>query len=343
MIARGLFRGPLWVEQLSQIAGQFALIADSTVADLVVPRLLPALRERGLSIHLFTFPAGESSKTRRCKERLEDEMLERGIDRHSAVLAVGGGVTIDLAGFVAATYLRGIPWMAIPTTLLAMVDASHGGKVGLNTPHGKNLIGAYHLPQSVLIDPDLLTTLPEEQMRQGMAEVVKAALIGSPQLFERLERMGEELSLEVIEESIQIKLRVVREDPQERGLRRLLNFGHTIGHALEAATQYSLSHGDAVALGMRAEVWLSQEMGHLSEESSRAILNLLDRHRFPTHLSRDFESESFYRALISDKKSCTGRSRFVLLEGIGRPLSFGGAYCTAVPMKMIEEALSCIL
>ncbi len=343
MIARGLFREPLWMEKVAQLAGQFALITDSTVADLVAPRLLSMLHQRGLSTHLFTFSAGEASKTRRCKEELEDQMLERGIDRHSAVLAVGGGVAIDLAGFVAATYLRGIPWVAIPTTLLAMVDASHGGKVGVNTPHGKNLIGAYHPPQLVLVDPDLLATLPEKEMRQGMAEVVKAALIGSPQLFERLEQMKGEIAIEVIEESIQIKQRVVCEDLTDRGLRRLLNFGHTIGHALEAATEYSLSHGDAVALGMRAEVWLSQEMGYLSEESSRAILKLLDRHRFPARLPKDFENKRFYSALISDKKSHARTPRFVLLEGIGRPLSFDGAYCTPVPLKMVEEAVSWIL
>ncbi|HET6372645.1 MAG TPA: 3-dehydroquinate synthase, partial [Candidatus Polarisedimenticolia bacterium] len=245
---------PGWLSTRS-LAARYALVTDSNVAPLHARPLLAALTAAGLPTMLIEFPAGEGNKTRSTKEAVEDALAAAGVGRDAAVIALGGGVVCDLAGFVAATYHRGIPYVQVPTTLLAMVDASVGGKTGVDTPQGKNLIGAFHQPAAVFIDTEYLATLPGRDYRSGLAEVVKAGAICDADLFELLRREAPRLlardpSLvpEVIERSCRIKAQVVAADEKEGDLRKILNFGHTIGHALEAVTGFAMTHGEAVAV-----------------------------------------------------------------------------------------------
>lgn len=297
---------------------------DETVAPLFQDLLV----KTGLDISIFTFPAGESSKTRETKQRLEDQMLAKGFGRGCALIAMGGGVTLDLGGFIAATYCRGVPLIHIPTTLLAMVDACIGGKTGVNTPQGKNLIGAFYPAAKVLIDVDTLDSLPEAQMRSGMAEVIKYGLTLDPTLLEEsdLERR--------IFRSCALKKRIIEEDYQESGLRRVLNFGHTVGHAIELLTEYKILHGDAVALGMAIECAMSVEMGYLSEKSFLQIMQLLPLQEL--HM----EAEKLMEAMRHDKKSSLKSPRFVVLKEIGEVEPFSGSYCTEVNPEILERALT---
>ncbi len=222
----------------------------------------------------------------------------------------------DLAGFVAATYCRGVEWIAIPTTLLGMVDASIGGKVGVNTPLGKNMIGAFHPPKEVILDFNFLESLPEREWKNGVAEIIKYGLIKDPSLLEAPR------SHEAIKRSIAIKQEIVAADPKERGLRRILNFGHTVGHALELLSDYQLSHGEAVAMGMRVATRMSQ----LKKEEVERVEACLEREGFQEIPL----SEKILEVIKLDKKACNGLPRFVLLEEIGKACSFAGEYCREI-------------
>lgn len=303
-----------------------ALITDDTVLELHGRAFFSQLD----NAHLFSFPAGEPHKTRETKALLEDQMFAKKLGRDTTVIALGGGVVTDLAGFVAATYCRGVPLVTIPTTLMCMVDAAIGGKNGVNHPCGKNLIGTFHLPQQVLIDPLLLTTLPHIELKQGIVEMIKHGLIADSAYFDFLEKHLDQLlayDLDYLEEAIRgscrIKTDIVEQDPQETGLRRLLNFGHTVGHALEKLSNYTLPHGEAVAHGLLVESALSP----LPPADLKRIEQLLARLNFKPP---SFSHEELTLAMTLDKKSLRGRPRFVLLEAIGSPLPFGGAYCTKV-------------
>ncbi len=308
---------------------QVALITDDCIKTLYGEKLQNALLSRGFQVHLFSLPPGEAFKTRAMKEKIEDAMLAQKLSRDTCVIGLGGGVITDFAGFLAATYCRGVPLILIPTTLLAMVDASIGGKNGVNTPAGKNLIGTIYRPQKVLIDLTLLETLPERELLSGTAEMIKHALIADAPY---LDRIG--LDEESIRTSIEIKQRIVESDEKESGLRRLLNFGHTIGHAVEMHLQ--IPHGEAVAIGMRVESLLSKNCGHLSERSLEQILHFL--RPFPDY-PLDYEALAPYLAV--DKKGQNQQPRFVLLQEIGVPLTFDGEYCTPVLEAEIKEAIAC--
>ncbi|MCP5469302.1 MAG: 3-dehydroquinate synthase [Chlamydiales bacterium] len=277
----------------------------------------------------IAIPPGEPNKTREMKAWVEDEMLKRGYGRDTLVIAFGGGVVSDLAGFVAATFCRGVPWIAVPTTLIALVDASIGGKVGVNTPLGKNLIGAFHPPQEVVCDFAHLDTLPEEEWKNGLAEVLKYGFIADPTI---LEAPRTEKSLL---RCIEIKRKVILQDPKEQGLRRILNFGHTVGHALEKASGYTVKHGEAVATGMRVAARVSHKMGHLAQEELEKIERILDVHGFEEHEL----SPSLLNLLAQDKKSKGGKARFVLLEKIGKAMELEGAYCTTVDDALLEAVI----
>lgn len=281
-------------------------------------------------VHLFSFSPGEKSKTRKVKEELEDALFREKLGRDTTIIGLGGGVVTDIAGFVAATFCRGVPLILIPTTLMGMVDASIGGKVGVNTPHGKNLVGAYYFPKKIFIDSDFLSTLSEHEMRNGKAEVLKYGLIQDKELLyiEDVEEM--------IRRSVGIKESVVTLDPDEKGLRRVLNFGHTIGHAIEAVTDYEMSHGDAITIGMRIESYLSMRMGYLKEEELQEIDKILPIVNF------SFAFSTLYEKMQQDKKARSKKPRFVLLEKIGQVASFGGDYCIEVDDALIEEGLLCL-
>ncbi|WP_420633669.1 3-dehydroquinate synthase [Candidatus Palauibacter sp.] len=305
-------------------AHRYAVIADSQVARLCGPGVMSSLKDAGLDAALIPFPAGEWNKSREQWSSLSDRMLRAGFGRDSAVVALGGGVTGDLAGFVAATYMRGIPVVQIPTTLLAMLDSSVGGKTGVDTEAGKNLVGAFHHPSAVLVDPAVLGTLPRHQRCAGLAEAVKTAAILDAGLWRWIAGRasalvdGEpEASAELIARVVRHKATVVGDDPLERGVREILNFGHTVGHALEALEGYKLLHGEAVAAGMRVEARLGESLGITDGGTSGQIATLLEA----CGLDGDWETErgptEIRDAMSKDKKARKARVRCVFLARVG--------------------------
>ena len=304
---------------------RYAVIADSTVAEILGEDLLRLLEEAGLVADLFTFPAGEASKNIDTVVTLARKMLQAGYDRKCAVVALGGGVTGDIAGFLASIYLRGVPYVQIPTSLLAQVDSSVGGKTGVDLPEGKNLLGTFYQPRRVYIDYGVLSTLPFEHLKNGLAEVVKYGCIWSADLFSFLEEQAERLlhydaeALEhIIYESCRIKAEVVSQDEREAGLRRVLNFGHTIGHAIEAAAGYKVLHGFCVAVGMVAAARLSETLGVARKGLGERVEELLGRLDLPTRLPQSISVEAVLQYLRADKKVWRGKLTFVLLKEIGK-------------------------
>jgi len=278
----------------------------------------------GAAYELLHLPGGEENKRLAPLEELAGRMVERGGDRTSLVLAFGGGIVNDMAGFLAAIFMRGIPVLQIPTTLLAQVDAAIGGKTGVNLGAGKNLIGSFHQPVAVLIDPTLLETLPEREYRAGLWEIVKAGIIRDADLFQFLaDHTGEVLGRDpaavdrIIADSVRIKAEVVSADEREGDLRRILNFGHTFGHALEAETGYTrFLHGEAVSFGMRAATYLAEMTGHLSAEDTVDILEMLANYG-PIPPLEGISGESLLARLVHDKKTVQGQVHFVLPVRIG--------------------------
>jgi len=304
-----------------------AIISDLHVAPRYGIRALKALRECGFDCVLVTVAAGETSKSLRTVQACYDRLAAERLERKSFIVALGGGVVGDLAGFVAATYLRGIPFVQAPTSLLAQVDSSVGGKVGVNLKAGKNLVGAFYQPRLVLCDLDTLKTLPKREYRAGLAEVIKYGIIYDADLFARLEANLPQLLQrkvailrEVIARCCEIKSEVVRQDETESGLRAILNFGHTIGHALEAISHYGkYLHGEAISIGQAAAAQLSTQLLGLPEKDADRIVELLKRAGLPTEirLARAQVSKLLV-AMKLDKKVSGGEIRFVLARRIGR-------------------------
>lgn len=338
------------LERLDELVGRHlprrrvALIADDTVYHLLRERRLAGARWDGAAL---TFPAGERSKTRDTWSRLTDELLRLGFGRDSGIVALGGGVAGDLGGFVAATYMRGIPYAQVPTTLLAMLDASVGGKTGVDTDEGKNLIGAFHPPVAVLADPLVLATLPEREYRAGLAEAVKHGLIADREYFGWMERNVEPLLARdpavlqhLVGRSVEIKAEVVSEDEREAGRRAILNAGHTVAHALERATEYRLPHGEAVALGLLAEATLATGLGLATPEAGARVAALLERLGLPTRLE-PLPEERVLQAMESDKKNRAGGIRFALPRGLGT-MGTGPEWTTEAGDPAIRAALRAI-
>jgi 3-dehydroquinate synthase len=292
------------------------------------------------------FPGGEERKRLARVEALAEEMLSEGAERGSIVLAFGGGIVGDMAGFLAAIFMRGVPVVQVPTTLLAQVDASIGGKTGVNLIEGKNLIGSFHQPLAVLIDPDVLSTLPDREYRAGLFEVIKYGVIRSAPLFQLLvDQRDSVLAREprvvdrIIEESVRIKAEVVSADERESDLRRILNFGHTFGHALEAETAYArYLHGEAVGFGMRAAAHLAQSIGHVTGQDAAGILEAVDRYG-PMPPLTDISADRIASRLIKDKKTVHGRVHFVLPRRIGEVSVVSGIGEAAV-LSAIRSALA---
>ena len=290
--------------------GQAIVVTNETVAPLYGEKLAAALPKA----QLIAVPDGEAHKNLQTVNRIYDEMLALRADRNSAVIALGGGVIGDTAGFVAATYMRGISLVQMPTTLLAMVDSSVGGKVGVDLPQGKNLIGAFKQPQAVLIDTDTLSTLPPLQWRCGMAEVIKHGLIA------RLELLKPALwqpaqAPRLVREAVQVKVEVVQADPYEQGIRAHLNLGHTFGHAIEKVTEYTVPHGEAVAIGLVKAAKLSRNLGFIDAALVTRVETLLAEIGLPIDIELD--KEQWYAAMATDKKWQAGVSRFVALKALG--------------------------
>ncbi len=297
-----------------------ALVSDSNVARLHAVRVLGSLQAAGYEAGLTVIPAGEENKTLDTVSSLWNAFLGSGLDRRSTVVALGGGLTGDLAGFAAATYMRGIDWVGLPTSLLAMADASLGGKTGFDLPAGKNLVGAFHPPRLVLADPALLATLPQEEYCAGLAEVVKHGVIADPDLFGLCaagdERVRANLE-EVVRRAMAVKVQIIQADPFERGVRASLNLGHTVGHALETASRYALRHGEAISIGMVLEARLAERLriaqAGLSEEIGVALAGLGLPVRMPANLRR----KDILRTMRVDKKKADGIIRFALPVRIG--------------------------
>jgi len=303
-----------------------AIITNPRIAVLYEARLRRALNSAGFEVgEAILIPPGEKYKSLQTIFHIERELARRKLDRQSAVIVLGGGIAGDVAGFVAATYLRGIELVQVPTTLVAQVDSSIGGKTGVNLPEGKNLVGAFYQPRCVLIDPETLITLPHREVRAGIAEIIKYGVIADAGLFEylqahqpKLHKVDENIFSYLIERSCQIKADVVSRDETESDLRAILNFGHTIGHALEAATGYRhFLHGEAVAVGMVAASRIAERMGLAEQEVSAPIHDLLERFDLPTTLPRDISYPEMMEAMCRDKKIKGGKLRFVLPVCIG--------------------------
>jgi 3-dehydroquinate synthase len=316
------------------------VVTDTNIPQATVRALLDSLSASGYSAHTAVVPAGEEHKSVEHVMRLYDQVLPLKIDRQTPVIALGGGVIGDMAGFVAATVLRGVPFVQCPTSLLAMVDASVGGKTGVNHAVGKNLIGAFHQPIAVLIDTNTLKTLPERELRGGLAECIKHDLIRDAAGFDRLEReIGRALAVDVdyltdlVAHNVAIKARVVEADPFEKGERAHLNLGHTFGHAIENVSQYGYSHGESVALGMAAAAKLCVSLGLIDEPARQRILAVIRKAGLPTS-GLTLDTDAVVTAMAYDKKVASGRLRFVLLDGIGKAIVRDD-----VPVELVREAV----
>lgn len=304
--------------------------------------LAEGLSSRGFTVHTATIPAGERVKTLNTVARLYSEFIQAKLDRKGLVIAVGGGVLGDIVGFAAASFMRGIAFVQVPTTLLAQVDASVGGKTGVDLPEGKNLVGAFHQPVSVIIDTETLSTLPARELRAGLAEIIKYGIIYDSLFFEEtmqgmpalLRRDPSALS-HVIARSCEIKAEVVAQDETEQGLRAILNFGHTVGHAVEAVTNYRrYKHGEAVAIGMVTACLIGEERGLTPPAVTAAVTDALQKARLPVGFPADIEAEAVLEAAQRDKKTEAGQLRFVLAHSVGT-VAFGqsvdsGTVCKAI-------------
>ncbi|HSL28375.1 MAG TPA: 3-dehydroquinate synthase [Anaerolineales bacterium] len=317
------------VESLEKIGDQLRerelqnplVVTDENIAKLHAQSVLDSLRNAGFSPGLLTVPAGEAHKTLNTIQQLWQGFLGAGLDRRSTIIALGGGVIGDLAGFAASTYMRGINWVCVPTTLLSMVDASLGGKTGFDLPQGKNLIGSFYPPRLVLADPHVLQTLPEAEFVSGLAEVVKHGVISDPVLFEFCSRgmdcVKERLEA-IVKRAMAVKVRIIEEDPYEKGLRAALNLGHTVGHAVELVSGFRLRHGEAVAIGMVAEARLAERLGVAQAGLSDIIRDVLSKLRLPVQIPQDLSHDEIIAAMRVDKKKIGKGVRFALPVDIGR-------------------------
>lgn len=303
-----------------ELGGPVALVSDENVAPLYAGTVMQALERAGYAVHLVTMPAGEEHKTMATVHDFWAAFLEAGLERGSTAVALGGGVVTDLAGFAAATYLRGMVWVAAPTSLLGMVDASLGGKTGADLPQGKNLVGAFHAPRLVLADPEVLVTLPPAELRSGLAEVVKHGVIADPALFAQCAAGEEAVAADwdrLVRRAMAVKVRIIQADPYEGGRRAALNLGHTVGHGVELASDFRVRHGEAVAIGMVAETRLAVQMGLAKAETPARIAAALEGLGLPTEIPGDLEATAVIEAMRLDKKRQRGTVRFALPRVIG--------------------------
>jgi 3-dehydroquinate synthase len=298
------------------LSDQVALVTNPTVGSLYAESVIRSLQGADFQVTSCVVPDGEAFKTLASVRTLYDAFIEAGLDRRGVVAALGGGVVGDMAGFAADTYLRGVPFVQMPTSLLSMVDSSVGGKVAVDHPHGKNLIGAFKQPELVLIDTDALASLPPRELACGLAEVVKTALIGDSDLFAQIETHGPAPLPWLIARSVAVKIGVVEEDPFEQGRRAVLNLGHTFGHALELLSDYALSHGEGVSIGLAAATRLSANLGFCDPELVPRIEGLLTRLGLPRRYA-GHTPDQVWQAMGADKKRRGTTLRFILLRGVG--------------------------
>jgi 3-dehydroquinate synthase len=343
VVSGGLDHLDSWMQPL-KLGKKVLLVSNPSIFRSYGERAIASLQKAEFEVAQHIIPAGERYKTLASIQKIYDTALANRLERSSTIVALGGGVVGDMAGFAAATWLRGINFVQVPTSLLAMIDASIGGKTGVNHPQGKNLIGAFHQPRLVLIDPQVLNTLPAREFRAGMAEVIKYGIIWDAQLFEQLEQASQldqqryldpELLQTILTRSCEAKAHVVSKDEKESGLRAILNYGHTIGHAVESLTGYRLvNHGEAVAIGMVAAGQIAVELGMWTQAESDRQHALIQKTGLPTQIPAEIDIEAIIDALQTDKKVEAGRVRFVL------PTQIGAVKVTdQVPSETVRQVL----
>ena len=326
---------------------KFAVITDSTVKELYADNILKRILSAGYKADLFVFEAGEINKTRKTKELIEDAMLEKGYRRDCCIIAIGGGVVTDLAGFVAGTFGRGVPFINYATTLLAAADASVGGKTAVDTPLATNLIGLFNQPEKVYLDIATWKTLPKRQIASGLAETIKHACIASKDFFGYLsDHMSEILNIDevacehIANENCKIKYEVVMKDERESGLREVLNLGHTVGRAIETVSDYKLLHGEALAIGIVAEAKLANKLVFMTDIQKDEVIALLKKANLPTEIPDYIDREALVKKLYTDKKVKNGQLRFVLQKGIGDVVEFSeGVYATTIEETTAREII----
>jgi len=311
---------------LFDLSPRIALVSNPMVYSLYGERVTETVKKAGFDMLTVTIPDGEEFKDLSWVQHIYDELLRYQLDRSSAVLALGGGVIGDITGFAASTYMRGISYIQIPTTLLAQVDSSVGGKTGVNHKLGKNMIGTFWQPRVVWIDTETLKTLPEREVLAGLSEVIKYGIIHDGELFrflednrERIVTLNSDAITHIIKRSCEIKADVVSKDERESGLRAILNYGHTIGHAIETVTGYTrFLHGEAVAIGMYLEAKLSQILGVIGKEHVQRIKTLIDAYGLPSGMPEDINIQDLLSSMKFDKKAVAGAMKFILPEKIGK-------------------------
>jgi 3-dehydroquinate synthase len=329
-------------------AHRYVIITDSNVGDIYGRKALATFPPR--SAGMLMIPAGEAHKTRETWSRLTDDLLKLGMGRDTTIVALGGGVVGDLAGFVAATFMRGVPVVQVPTTLLAMVDASIGGKTGVDHPLGKNLVGAFHNPTSVFSDPEVLATLDVNSLRTGFAEAIKSGAIADsgyfefvvgelPKLLQPRGIVGDSIS-RVIVRSREIKAEIVRRDEREQGIRKVLNFGHTIGHAIEHLSGYSLAHGEAVSIGMALESDIAERAGLAEAGTLAAIRVALRAAGLPVDRPEAISGEQILDSMRADKKARRGQIEYALPRCIGAMAGSESGWAVTVDEDIVREVLT---
>ena len=325
---------------------QYVIITDNTTKKLYGLKLRDQLKSKKLKVNLLSFPAGEESKNQNTKTELENKMLAQKCGRDTLIIALGGGVVGDSAGFVAATYMRGVPYVQVPTSLLAMTDSSVGGKTGIDTPYGKNLIGAFWQPKKVIADIDCLKDLPQEQFVNGFIEALKMFLTNDEQMVNFcIKNLDKILARDfnaiekVITKAIKIKAQIVTQDEFEENDRMILNFGHTIGHAIETLSNYKLLHGYAVALGILVENKISELLNILSPKNYQLIEDIILKLGIDRKELAKFKAQDIIKLIKHDKKARNGKAQFILLSDIGEIYKKNNSYAHYVDDKVVKEAL----
>jgi 3-dehydroquinate synthase len=321
--------------------GRCVIITDSGVNPLYGAMVKERLKQIAVPLDMIEIPAGESSKSMSTVLDVARQLIQLKVSRQSLLIALGGGVVGDLTGFIASIYKRSVPYVQIATTLVAQVDSSVGGKTGIDLPEGKNLLGTFYQPRAVLIDLSFLKTLSDKDFKNGLAEIIKYGIISDEEMLALLEQerdavIQRQLSVmkTLVERSCGIKAHIVEMDEQEGGLRRILNFGHTVGHALEAASDYRLTHGEAVAIGMVAAAEISYRLDYLDERSCERIVDVIKQYGLPTEIPGDFNTKEILGFMASDKKAVGAQLYFVLIKKIGVP------FVTAeVPPSMLIDVI----
>lgn len=332
---------------ISSGLSRFAIITDSDVRKRYADDCAEVLHRQGCSVEVFDFPAGEAYKTQETKTKLDHALLEKGFGRDSMIVAIGGGVVGDIAGYVAATYMRGIPYIHVPTTLLAMVDSSIGGKVGINTPQGKNLVGAFWQPQGVVCDMAYLDTLPEQQLVNGFLEALKMFITSDPDMFayvrdhkDAILSRDHDVLTKVITRAIQIKSEIVATDERESSERMIVNFGHTIGHAIERVSDYVVPHGFAIAQGMLVEMEIAVRQGILDESTRDIVAETLALFGVSVVDLKSYVPGELLEATKHDKKVRNGKPCYVLLKDIGEVDRTDGLVAHAVKDELVLDVLN---